>query len=99
MLWTKRAAIRAAGTVEGRADVLLGVLRLGLAAAALAYALGLGGYFAGLAVGLGRSGSLALLREFTLYLFAPLPVLLLAALLVRARAALVLLLVPLGIFA
>jgi vancomycin resistance protein VanJ len=78
--------------------VLLGLLRLSLAAVALAYALGLGGYFAGLAAGLGRSGTLALLREFTLYLFAPLPALFLAALLLRARAALALLLVPLGVF-
>jgi vancomycin resistance protein VanJ len=79
--------------------VFLGFLRFGLAALALSYALGLGAYFVGLDGGLGRSGTLALLREFTLYLFVPLPILLLAALLLWARGALVLLFVPLGMFA
>jgi endonuclease/exonuclease/phosphatase (EEP) superfamily protein YafD len=90
---------RSPATAEGRADVFLGLLRFGLAALALSYALGLAAYFAGLAGGLGRSGTLALLREFTLYLFAPLPLLLLAALLLRARGALALLLLPIGFFA
>jgi endonuclease/exonuclease/phosphatase (EEP) superfamily protein YafD len=92
------ASERSPATTEGHADVFIGLLRVGLAAIALSYALGLGAYFAGLAEGLGRSGTLALLREFTLYVFAPLPVLLLAALVLRARVALVLLLVPLGAF-
>ncbi|HZS01435.1 MAG TPA: endonuclease/exonuclease/phosphatase family protein [Chloroflexota bacterium] len=78
--------------------MFLGLLRLGLAAVALSYALGLGAYFAGFAGGLGRGGTLALLRELTLYLFVPLPALLLVALALRARAALALLLVPLGVF-
>ncbi|HEY7067780.1 MAG TPA: endonuclease/exonuclease/phosphatase family protein [Chloroflexota bacterium] len=79
--------------------VVAALVRFCLAAAALSYALGLGAYFAGLGAGLGRSGSLALLREFTLYLFLPLPALLAAALVLRARAALAVLLVPLGLFA
>ncbi|HLH25542.1 MAG TPA: endonuclease/exonuclease/phosphatase family protein [Chloroflexota bacterium] len=83
---------------EDRGGVLIGLLRFVLAVAALSYALGMGAYFAGLAAGLGRSGSLALLREFTLYLFTPLPLLLLAALVLRARAALVLSLLPLAAF-
>lgn len=78
--------------------MLLWILRLGLAAAALSYLVGLGVYFAGLQAGLGRGGTMALLRELTLYLFCPLPVLLGLALLLRAWASLCLLLLPLALF-
>src|SRR5688572_18288233 len=83
-----------------REGLLLGSLvRLGLTALALSYVLGLVAYFGAFAVGLGRSGWLGLVRELTLYLFAPVPLLLLGALALRAWAALGLALVPVCIFA
>jgi vancomycin resistance protein VanJ len=75
------------------------MVRLGLAALALSYVLFLGAYFGAFALGLGRSGWLGLVRELTLYLFAPVPLLLLGALALRAWTALGLALVPVAIFA
>ena len=87
-----------AGELAGRA-VLRTALRHGLGTIALAYLVALGGYFAAVAWGLARSGWLAAIRELTPYLFLPIPVLLLAALLWRARLALALVMPPLVLFA
>lgn len=73
--------------------------RFGLGLLALAYVTGLSVYFALLALGVAQYGWLGFLRELTLYLFVPEPALLLAALIVRARGALALLLLPISLFA
>lgn len=73
--------------------------RLGLSALALSYVLLLAAYFAALGLGLGRQGWLALVREFTLYLFLPAVGLALLALLLRAWAALALALLPIALVA
>jgi len=75
------------------------LLRFGLSTLALAYLGALVWYFTVLALEPGRTGWLGMARELTLYAFLPLPVLLLAALLLLARTALVLTLPPLLLFA
>jgi endonuclease/exonuclease/phosphatase (EEP) superfamily protein YafD len=78
---------------------LLGaLLRFGLGTVALGYTLGLIGYFTALAFGYGTIGWLALVREFSLYLFLPLPFLLLFGLVLGARTTLLVSLLPLGLF-
>ncbi|HLH20881.1 MAG TPA: endonuclease/exonuclease/phosphatase family protein [Chloroflexota bacterium] len=74
-------------------------MRLGLTLLALAYTAGLIAYFAALGLGAGQDGWLGVVRELTLYVFLPAPALLLAAVLLRGRAALLLMLLPIGLFA
>jgi vancomycin resistance protein VanJ len=74
-------------------------LRRGLAALALLYLAALATLLGLVASGSAREGWPALLREMMLFLFVPVPFLLLAALLVRARAALVLISLPIALFA
>ncbi len=72
--------------------------RLGLAWITQAYVLALGTYFALLALGELNSGWPAFLREMTLYLFLPLPALLVAGLIFGARRAVVTALIPVALF-
>ena len=77
---------------------LLGALRLALTGAAVAYLVAFVAYFGVLAIGHGGAGWLGFVRELTLYLFLPLPALLLAAAVCRARLALLSLALPLVVF-
>ena len=72
--------------------------RFGLGVLALLYAAALAAFFGMLASGSARAGWPALLREMMLPLFIPLPVLLAAGLILHARAALALTLLPLALF-
>ena len=77
---------------------LLGAVRLALTGAAVAYLVAFVVYFGVLAMGRGGAGWLGFVRELTLYLFLPLPALLLAAIVCRARLALLSLALPLVVF-
>jgi vancomycin resistance protein VanJ len=79
-------------------DAVIPALRVAVAGASAAYVAMLALYFAAAAGGLAISGWLGAIRELTLYLFLPLPVLLLATLLLRARRTLLLLLLPTAAF-
>src|SRR5215208_6316817 len=83
---------------RGRAMWLLGAVRLALTAAAVAYLVAFVAFFGVLAMGRGGAGWFGFVRELTLYLFLPLPALLLAALACRARLALLSLGLPLVVF-
>lgn len=61
-----------------------------LTAVAAVYLLGLASYFVALAVGRARRGPAGFARELTIYLFAPLPILVAAAIILRAPAPLIL---------
>jgi vancomycin resistance protein VanJ len=74
---------------------LLGAVRLASTGAAVAYLVAFVAYFGVLAIGHGGAGWLGFVRELTLYLFLPLPALLLAAAVCRARLALLSLALPL----
>jgi vancomycin resistance protein VanJ len=77
---------------------LLRAIRLGLTAIAVAYLLAFLTYFGVLAMGRGGVGWFGFVRELTLYLFLPLPALLLGAMTCRARLALLSLALPLVVF-
>lgn len=64
----------------------------------LIYLLVLAWHLGQIALGVEPTGSLGLLRELTLYFFLPAPILLLLALVFRARAAIALSLLPLALF-
>lgn len=74
-------------------------LRAGVSALAAIYLSGFAAAFGAIALGSARAGWTALLREMEFLLFAPLPVLLLLALALCARRAVVMLLVPFAVLA
>jgi vancomycin resistance protein VanJ len=75
-----------------------GARRLGLTAASVGYTAALALFFGAVARDLAITGPLGAIRELVLYLFVPLPALLLAARLLRARHTLLLLLLPTAAF-
>jgi vancomycin resistance protein VanJ len=77
---------------------LLRAVRLVFTGAAVAYLVAFMAYFAVLGMGRGGAGWFGFVRELTLYLFLPLPALLLGAIACRARLALLSLALPLVVF-
>jgi vancomycin resistance protein VanJ len=93
-----RGAAAAAGVPRAAEPAVVPALRLGVAGAAVAYVAALALYLAAVAGGVAMNGWLGTVRELALYLFVPLPALLLAGLLLRARRTLLLLLLPTAAF-